>query len=89
MERWPLRTTGPNPAWAPFAGVRPSIELLVGSWAVGLGGWARFDLIQLEPAPYFDVSAPPGVLVGGVFAGGTEMNRLSLGMDLYVGYRFQ
>jgi len=72
---------GTNPASAPFAGVRPSLELLLPPLMIGVGGWVHVDLLDLSPEPYVD-----SIVLSG--PGAAKLNRLSLGADLHVAFRF-
>jgi hypothetical protein len=74
---------GSDPAWAPFVGARPSMELLFTQMAVGVGGWARADLVALNPTAFLDPAAFPA------YAPRTSLGRFSAGMDVHLAVRFQ
>jgi len=72
---------GTEAAWAPFAGLRPSLELIAAPLAVGVAIWTRFDLLQLAPDIYLDPALFPN-------APGSPLNRLSFGADLHLAFHF-
>ena len=72
---------GTEAAWAPFAGLRPSLEFIAAPLAVGVAIRTRFDFLQLTPDIYLDPRLVPN-------AAGSPLNRVSFGADLHLAFRF-
>ncbi len=71
-----------DPAWSPFVGARPSLELLFDEMALGFGAWARADLIALDPPTFLDPAPFP------VIAQHSTLGRFSAGADVHLAVRF-